>query len=178
EALAIARQVGDRAAITRCLWGEANIVSYLRNDAAAALVLLREAIPMFREIGDDYGLAWALHTEGLSHVKIGNLPAARASLDEQTALLGEARDPSGVAIALANQAQLAHAEGDRLRGIHLAAASAALRHLTGAELVSKVDAVEGRVYEATPENQDAWNEGLAMSFDQAVAYALRRPPSP
>ena len=90
-------------------------------------------------------------------------------------MLGEARDPSGMAIALANEAQLAVAEGDRLRAIRLTGASAALRHLTGAELASKVDEVEGRVIEATPENEGAWKEGLAMTFDQAVAFALRRP---
>ena len=62
-----------------------------------------------------------------------------------------------------------------MRAIRLAGASAALRHLTGAELVSKVDEVEDRVLEATPEDEGARQEGLAMTFDQAVAFALRRP---
>ena len=59
--------------------------------------------------------------------------------------------------------------------MRLGGATAALRQLTGAELVSKIDAVEGRVMEATPEDDGAWKEGLAMTFDQAVAFALRRP---
>jgi len=175
EALALARQVGDRPAIARALWGKANTMTYLHGDYAGALRPLSEALPMFRELGDHFGLAWALHTEGLSRLRTGDFPASHAALDEQVALLGDARDPSGLAIALSNQAQLAHAEGDSLRGIRLQGASAALKHLTGAELVSRVDAIEGRAIEATPENQDAWNEGLAMSLDQAVAYALRRP---
>jgi tetratricopeptide (TPR) repeat protein len=175
EALALARQVGDRGAIARCLWGKANITNYLRNDFASALAPLGEAILIFRELGDHFSLAWALHSEGLAHLKTSDFSAARAAFEEQATLLSDARDPSGLAIALGNMAQLAHAEGDRLRAIRLAGASAALRHLTGAELVSKIDTVEGRVVEATPENQGAWNEGLAMSIDQAVAYALRRP---
>jgi len=174
EALALARQVGDRGAIARCLWGKANITNYLSNDAASAAQSLTEAIPIFRELGDHFSLAWALHSQGLMHLKNRDLPAARAAFDEQTGLLGEARDPSGLAIALGNMAQLAHAEGDRLRAVRLAGASAALRHLTGAELASKIDAIEGRVVEATPENQVAWNEGVAMNLDQALAYALRR----
>jgi tetratricopeptide (TPR) repeat protein len=174
EALALARQAGDRSAIARCLWGKANITNYLRNDFAAALVPLEEAIPIFRELGDVFSLAWAVHSQGLVRLRTGDLPAARAAFDEQAALLGEARDPSGLAIALGNMAQLAHAEGDQLRAIRLAGASAALRHMTGAELVSKIDAVEGRVVEATPENQGAWREGLAMTLDQALAYALRK----
>ena len=175
EALALARQVGDRGAIARCLWGKANITNYLRIDYAAALPPVVEAIRIFRELGEHFSLAWALHSEGLARLRTGDLPAARAAFDEQVALLGEARDPSGLAIALGNMSQLAHAEGDPLRAIRLAGASAALRHLTGAELVSRIDAIEGRVVEATPENQGAWNEGLAMNFDQALAYALRRP---
>jgi predicted ATPase len=175
EALALARQVGEPAAIARCLWAKANTLSYLGNDPAAAVGPLAEAIPIFRQIGDPFGLAWALHGEGMARLKAGDLAGARATFDEQVGLLGDARDPSGTAIALSNQAQLAMAEGDRQRSMRLAGASAALRQLTGAELVSKIDAVEGRVIEATPEDEGAWKEGLAMTFDQAVAFALRRP---
>jgi predicted ATPase/class 3 adenylate cyclase len=175
EALALARQVGERAAIARCLWAMGNTLAYLRRDYAAALGPMTEAIPIFRAIGDHFGLAWALHGEGIARLRTGDLPAARAAFDEQVTLLGDARDPSGLAIALSNQAQLAVAEGDRLRAIRLAGASAALRQLTGAELVSKVDEVEDRVIEASPEDEGARKEGLAMSFEQAVAFALRRP---
>jgi predicted ATPase len=177
EALALARQVGDRALIARCLWARANVITYVRKDIPAALEALQESIRLSREIGDHFGLAWALHGQGMGRLKLGDVASARAALDEQIALLGEARDPSGVAIALGNQSQLAAAEGDRLRSIRLAGASAALRHLSGAELVSMVDAIEGRVMEGPPgpEEDGAWKEGLAMTFDQAVAYALRRP---
>jgi len=174
EAVALARQAADRAGIARCLWSRSNNLAYLRNDYVAALVPLAEAIAIFREIGDHFGLAWALHSEGIARLHTGEFAASRAAFDEQVTLLGEARDPSGTAIALANQAQLAVAEGDLLRAFRLSGASAALRHLTGAELVSKVDAVEGRVIEATPEYEGARDEGLAMNFDQAVAFALRR----
>jgi predicted ATPase/class 3 adenylate cyclase len=175
EALVLARQVGDREAIARVLWARANTINYLRKDVPASLAALQESIALSREVGDHFNLAWALHGEGLGRLKLGDLAAARAALDEQITLLGEARDPSGVAIALSNHAQLALAEGDPLRSIRLSGASAALRHLTGAELVSKIDVIEGRVIEGTPGDDKAWNEGLAMTFDQAVAYALRRP---
>ena len=36
EALALARQVGDRAGVARCLWSHSNNTAYLRNDYAAA----------------------------------------------------------------------------------------------------------------------------------------------
>src|SRR4029077_7571698 len=47
EALALARQVGDRAAVPRCLWARANAISYLRNDVVGALPPLAEAISIF-----------------------------------------------------------------------------------------------------------------------------------
>ena len=175
EGLSLARTEGDRGAIARCLWAKGNIIAHLRQDHVGSLVPLAEAIPIFRELGDHFGLAWALHGEGLARLRIGDLAAARAAFDEQVALLGEARDPSGTAIALSNQSELAVAEGDRMRAMRLAGASAALRHLTGAELVSRVDEAEHRVLKAAPEDEGARQEGLAMTFDQAVAYALRRP---
>ena len=174
EAEALARQLGDRAAIARCLWAKANSIFYLRNDLTTALALLGECIPVFREIGDLFSLAWALHAEGLGLLKNGELAAARAVFDEEITLLGEARDTSGVAIALADLSQLAVAEGDRLRAFRLRGASEALRHLTGADIVAKVDAAEGRVLEPTPADQGAWQEGLDMTFDQALAYAHQR----
>src|SRR6185436_9744955 len=137
EAEALARQLGDRAAIARCLWAKANSIFYLRNDLTTALALLGECIPVFREIGDLFSLAWALHAEGLGLLKNGELAAARAVFDEEITLLGEARDTSGVAIALADLSQLAVAEGDRLRAFRLRGASEALRHLTGADIVAK-----------------------------------------
>jgi predicted ATPase len=174
EALALARQMGDRATIARCLWAKANIIFYLRNDVAVSLAILAEAIPIFRDVGDHFGLSWALHSEGLGRLRAGELAAARTAFDEELTLLGEAHDTSGVAIALGDQSQLALAEGDRLRGFRLAGASQALRRLTGAEIVAKVDAVEGRTLEPTPADQGAWQEGLAMTFDQALTHALRR----
>jgi len=174
EALALARQVGDRLAIARCLWQRANTIFYIRGDVAPSLAALEEAIPIFRESGESFSLAWALHGEGLARLRTGELARARAAFEEQVTLLGEARDPSGVAIALSDLAQLAMAEGDRARAVRLGGASAALRRLTGADLVERVNAVEGRVLDATPADEAPWNEGLAMTLDQAVAYALRR----
>ncbi len=142
EALALARQIGDQGLIARCLWAQANNLRYLRDDLVAAIAPLDEAIPMFRAQGDLFGLAWAQHGMGLARIQTGELDKARVAFDEQVSLLAEARDPSGLAIALGDQAQLALAEGDRPRAVRLAG---------------------------------PWKEGLAMSFDDAVAYAIRKP---
>jgi len=141
----------------------------------AALAPLAEAISIFREIGDHFDLAWALHGEGMARIKAGDLAAAEPALDELVTLLAEANDTSGLAIALGDHSQLAIAQGDRLRAFRLRGASQALQRMTGADIVAKVDAVENRALEATPADEKALQEGLDMTFAQAVAYALRRP---
>ena len=166
--------MGDRAAIARCLWSRANLLAYALKNSAGSLTPLAEAIPIFREVGDHFGLAWAVRAEGLARLKTGDPGAARAALDQAVAMLGEARDTSGVAIVLGDQAELALAEGDRPRAVRLSGASAALRHLTGAQLVGKVDDIQGRAMVMTAADEAPWQEGLAMNFDQAVAYALRK----
>jgi len=177
EALSLAREVGDRPGIARCLWAEGVARSNLQGNPQGALPLLSTSIAIFRDLGDLFGLAWALHSQGMARLRVGELAAAEESLLEMISLLGEARDPSGLAIALGDEAQLALARGDRARAIRLAGAAAGLKHLTGAELVSMAIALEGREIQAAPDDAPAWNEGLAMSVDEAVAYALggRRP---
>jgi len=39
---------------------------------------------------------------------------------------------------------------------------------------SFVDEIEGRAVQVTEADLGAWNEGLAMRFDDAIAYALER----
>jgi len=174
EGLTLARGAGDRAGIARCLWVRAVVATHLRSDDVAALKLLAEAITLFREEGDLFGLAWALHSEGMAHLRARDLARAGAALREAVSLLGEARDPMGAAIILGDEAKLALACADRVRAVRLAGASAALRHLTGSELGSFVDEIEGRAVQATDADLATWNEGLAMTFDDAIAYALER----
>jgi predicted ATPase len=176
EALTLARQAGDHAGIARCLWAQANITLHLRQDKVSALNLLGEAIDIFRNVGDLFGLAWASHTQGIARLHAQDPEGAGAAFREAVSLLSEVRDPGGVAIILMDEAQLALAGGNRVRAVRLAGASAALRHLTGADMVSLADAVEGRAIHATDADMGPWKEGLAMTFDEAVACALERAP--
>ena len=111
----------------------------------------------------------------MARIKAGDLAAAQPALDELVTLLAEAHDTSGLAIALGDHSQLALAMSDRPRAFRLRGASQALQRLTGADIVAMVDAVEGRALETTPADEQAMQDGLDMSFDRAVAYALRRP---
>ena len=105
------RQVGDRGAIARCLWAKGNITPTCARPRGVAGSARRgdPDLPRARRpLRPRLGAA----RRGARAPQDRRPAAARAAFDEQVALLGEARDPSGMAIALSNQSQLAVAEGD------------------------------------------------------------------
>ena len=178
EGLSLARQIGDRGAIARCLWAKGNIIAYLRQDHVGSLVPLAEAIPIFRRarrplrprLGPARRGARA-PPDGRSRRGARGVRRTGGAAWRKRAIRAARRSRSAT-----NPAR--RGRGRSERAMRLAGASAALRHLTGAELVSKVDEAEHRVLKAAPEDEGAWQEGLAMTFDQAVAYALRRRSDP
>jgi predicted ATPase/class 3 adenylate cyclase len=171
EALVLAREVGDSQTIARILWGLA-MVHHETGDTAGAIPILDESARRFREVGDLFGLAWALHSQGNVHIRLGHRDVARRAYEEQLEILDEARDAPGVAVALADFAELLLDEGDRAAGIRLYAASAAMRKAFGAGLATIADLMQGRSIQPRPDDDEAWEAGLRMSFDDAVAFAL------
>jgi tetratricopeptide (TPR) repeat protein len=171
EALAVARETGDSQTIARVLWGLA-MVHHENGDSQGAIPILDECARRFREVGDLFGLAWALHTLGNVHVRLGHRDVARTAYQEQIEILAEASDAPGATVALADYAELLLEEGNRTGAFRLYAASAAMRKAFGANLATIADTMQGRSIQPRPEDQDAWNEGLRMSFEEAVRFAL------
>jgi non-specific serine/threonine protein kinase len=173
EALALARQSGDRMAIGRALWAVAMLEGE-REDLSRSLELVSSAIEIFREIGDLFDLSWALQGLGLGRLRSGDLEKARVALDEQLTLLRETRDLVGVSVALGDQLELAMSEGRRDKAITLAGAAAAFRESLGGGLTDFTNLVNQRMLDITPADQGAWDAGVAMSLDDVVDFALRR----
>jgi predicted ATPase len=171
EALSVARETGDSQTIARVLWGLA-MVQHENGDSQGAIPILDECARRFREVGDLFGLAWALHSQGNVHVRLGHHDVARRAYQEQIEILAEASDAPGATVALADYAELLLEEGNRTGAFRLYAASAAMRKASGANLATIADTLQGRSIQPRPEDQDAWNEGLHMSFEEAVRCAL------
>jgi predicted ATPase/class 3 adenylate cyclase len=174
EAVAIYRELGDRAGVARCLWAIGN-VHHFHKDYPAATPPLDEAIELFRGLDDRFSLGWALHTRALVAVNTGDAPTARPLIKEALELFSKAGDISGITLLVDDAAQLAALEGNRLRALRLAGAGQAIQTSTGTDLASMSNGTGGRpVAAATDEAETAaWNEGAAMSSDDAVAYALK-----
>jgi len=136
---------------------------------------LDEAIALFRVLEDAFGLGWALHTRALIAINIGDATTAEPLVAEAFGLFGKAGDISAITILLDDAAQLARLDGHRHRSLRLAAAAASLQAKTGAELAEMANSLQGRPEAGASDAAEtkAWDEGLAMTMEEAVAYALK-----
>jgi len=180
ECLTLARELGDSELIARVLWGLGN-VHYFSSENGAARDILLEDVAVFRTMDDPLGLAWALHTFGLAHNRLGQtlthaVPLWRKAL-EHFAAVG---DVSGMTILLADFGLVAVAEGDPLRAVRLDAATERLASAeTGlANITRQFEDTYPDVARFDPaEVQAAIDAGRGTTLDQAVEYALGHVPA-
>jgi len=170
ESLAMYRELGDDAGISRCQWASASCLYYeKRYDEAIAAD--DEAIAIFRRTDNRFGLGWALHTRALLALAKADIPEARKRAREALTLFAAAGDMSGIVLLLDDSAEIASAEGNRVVAIRLAAAA---QEASGAGLGTIVNVMEGRQrrdYVVSEDDELYWSEGQAMTVDQAIALA-------
>jgi predicted ATPase/class 3 adenylate cyclase len=176
EALAMFRQLGDQGAIARALWAIGN-ARYIAGDYEGAMEPLEEALEIQRRLGNRFDVAWSLFMQGLSLLNRGKTESVEAALGEALSILVEAKDTSGLPLVLWGFSALSILQGDGPRAVRLAAAAAAVEETSGSGLIGVQE--EFAQWETrrralvTPEEHDRrWQEGLGMTTDEAVAYAL------
>ena len=115
---------------------------------------------------------------GLCAVARGDAAGARRTLRECLEEMREINDAMWLALALEGLAGVAALEGRARRALVLAGAAEASREAIGHALWPVFERQVGgwlapaRAALAPGLAEAAWSEGLAMSFDQAVDYAL------
>jgi hypothetical protein len=171
EAVAVSRAAKDDLGAARALWALAMLEEHAGN-LDAGLAAVNEAIVSFRAHGDLFDLSWALQTFGLIHIHTGDLVSARTALNEQLMLVSEVGDLRGISVALGDHSELAMAEGNRDKAVRLAGACGAFRHKFSGGLGAYSDMIMGRIVKPTDEDRKAFDEGFAMSVDDAVRLAL------
>lgn len=174
EALAIYRELGDKAGIASVQWGIAGTMN-VKGDLEGAAPRYDEALALAREVGDRFGVIWTLRSSGTSLVKQSRVPEGRERLEEALRLLVEGGDRSGIAILMSDMAEVARAESDPLRAQRLRGASEMMVAQSGSALVRLADRIDQRVSEmASDEERAAFREGAEMTAGEAVSYALRQ----
>jgi predicted ATPase/class 3 adenylate cyclase len=180
ESLDLFRWAGDERGIAQAL-----AVLVIRDAEAgewnAVLARLEEVVAIWRRVGDRLHLAFDLVWLAFAHGRLGHAEEARAAALEALGIFLEVDNQTGVGIALFDLAFLATWEGRHEDAIRLAAAFETLREQVGgppggfAGLLEGDPADEARVHLSEDAARRAWEEGRAMSMDQAVTLARQEP---
>jgi non-specific serine/threonine protein kinase len=178
EARSLFAEAHDERGEANTLWALGNR-HYFRDVEEAGTVQFRQALEIFRRVGDRTMEAWSLHMLGSGLLRRGAIEEARECLHHAMRHFWAAGDAAGITLVFDDLSSLAVAEEDYERAARLRGAARALTTTTGVGLARFVDEwFEGKVRPnvrlfLSPEDLRRWgDEGAAMTLDDAVAYAL------
>jgi predicted ATPase/class 3 adenylate cyclase len=180
ESLDLFRRAGDERGIAQVL-AALVIREAEAGEWNAVLARLEEVVAIWRRLGDRLHLAFDLVWLAVAHGRLGHSEEARAAALEALEVFLEVDNQTGVGIALVDLAFLATWEGRHEDAIRLAAAFETLRERVGgppggfAGLLEGDPADEARAHLSEDAARRAWEEGRAMTMDQAVALARQEP---
>jgi predicted ATPase/transcriptional regulator with XRE-family HTH domain len=165
-------------------WGAAHILTHLavvplrRGDYQLAARYSEEALELTRRTGDRLAGNIALHLLAQAALASGEREQAARYFRDALALTFEVADRTNAAYCMEGLAAVAEAQDESHRAARLLGAAEALLESAGIPLYAQVDReLQQRVSDAAREQLGeqactaAWEEGRAMSFEEAVAYA-------
>jgi predicted ATPase/DNA-binding CsgD family transcriptional regulator len=176
EAVALLREVGDAWGLAIALTN-LGIVPESQKDYAEAKVLFEESVALFRDLGDPWGLSLALRHLGYVFSGEGNYARAAALFKESLVLCGALGEKWFSSMCLEDLGVVAGMGGDYRRAVRLLAASAVLREVVGTAVRNLYRADYDRTLAAARAGLDerafaaAWDEGRAMTLEQAIVEA-------
>ena len=168
-------RLGDRRGEADAMWA-LSLIARLEGDLPRARSLSEGSVSRHRALGDWFGIVDSLHELGRAALEMGDLDTARTSILEVLETVASFGYRTGAAISLDNLAAEASSRGNHARAVRLRGASQALKDASGGrpppEFVDQRDPRLDAVSTMSEEWIDAeWNEGMAMSLEEAVAYA-------
>jgi non-specific serine/threonine protein kinase len=154
-------------------------VAWAAGDLESAKAQFEQGIALGRSEGDTHSTLISLRHLGLLAEREGDLERARRLLAEAVGLARELGDQPCSMFGLAGLAYVAAAADQPERAVRLLAAVGGLHEVTGFALARSTEAggfdqvvAALRTTLAAEWFTAAWDEGRAMGFAQAVAYAL------
>jgi predicted ATPase/class 3 adenylate cyclase len=177
EGLIQFRRFGNTAALARYLVSM-GAEFLLQGDHERGARLNEEATELYRRLGSKGGLQYALDNLGWAALMCGDYDRAKDLHEESLTLCKQQGDKLVASESLEGLACAAGVEGEVERAARLFGAGEALRQTVGYQHTSREQALRepyqtaarSRMQEAAWEH--AWAEGRAMTFDEAVSYAL------
>jgi predicted ATPase/class 3 adenylate cyclase len=181
ESLNLFRKVESEAGVAQVL-----AMLVIRDAEAGAwdrvIAKLEETTGIWRRLGDRLHLAFDLVWLAFAYGRVRRGSDARGTALEALELFCQADNPTGVGIVFSDLAFLATWEGRHENAIRLAGAAEAVRRGTGgppggfAGILDDDPREEACAYLSKEAAQRAWEEGLGMSLDEAVAFARKAGP--
>jgi predicted ATPase/DNA-binding SARP family transcriptional activator len=173
QSLALYRDLGDMQGIANATWA-LGVIALKRREFDEARGDFRDSLTAYQAAGDQIGSAWALHELGIVAMLSGDLDEAEATFSESLDRMWQAGNVPGVAFVVMEFAVTARNRGQSSRYWRLAGAADSLRLRTDANLVNsggiEVEHVPERPIDDI-EGGRLWDEGAAMSIEDAVAFA-------
>ncbi len=177
ESLELFRGVGDERGVARVL------VMLVIRDATAGdwdrvIARIEEVVGIWRRVGDRLQLAFDLVWLAFAYGRAGRREDATSTALESLGLFREVDNSTGIALAFLDLAFLMTWEDRHEDAIRLAAVSESVREKAGggptpgfAGLLEGDPAAEAAAHLSEPEAEQAREEGLAMSVDEAISLA-------
>ena len=177
ESLEIARRSRAERAIAFSIY-HTGMMHLRGGEHSLGRVHLEESMEIFRKLEDRHWIVTCLVFLGFIDCEEGDYAAARSRLVETNELLPMAQFPWSTAVMLEGFARVATGEGRATRALRLAGATDTLRRTYGVSIGPIGDADYVRSLEPAwqalgeEEGKAAWEEGRAMTLEEALAFAL------
>jgi predicted ATPase/class 3 adenylate cyclase len=175
EAQSLFDELGDREGIAKASWALATL-AYETESWELVAELSTTSVELFRQLDNRFGLAWALHLQGLALAILGRSEEAHGPLGDALGMFLEADDRSALSLLLGDIAILAGSRGEAEPAVRLSGAAAAVEEEVGTGLLLSSAGVSERLRElpgllSKAEADRIYAEGRAMSMGEAMAYA-------
>ncbi len=177
-----AREAGDERLVAWTTWGlsDASVFSDKPGDTTR---YAQEALELFRKLDDPFGIGWSGFMAAFGAIGSGLIEEARPLLQEGIKLFAGFSDISALTLHLNALGMTEVQAGRTQRATRLLAAARRLRDVSGtgmldlnevmlAEFTSMPGLDEARALLTDEAHAAALAEGLAMTQEEAVSYAL------
>jgi len=182
EAVRIQRGTRDRAAVSATLAMLA-MCTLLENHARRAIALWEESRGISLELGDQWALSYTLWGLGIA-LWLQDDPVQATAVEKESLRLKRGLDERlGISLCLETLAWLAMARGDAPRAARLLGAAKTNWDATGASLFEAFKSFHNKTEAASRQSLGhafgaAYQKGIDMPLEAAVAYALEESAAP
>ena len=182
ESLELYRRLGDEPGVARILTMQV-VPDAMAGAWDRVVATLEEVAAIWRRLGNRLDLAFNLIWLAFARGRAGRADDARATALEALELFREADNPTGAALAFLDLAFLFTWEGRHDDAIRMAGVGEALRRRAGGGpmpgfggMLEGDPVADARAHLTEDAADRAWQEGLTLSVQEAVAIAKGDPP--